>query len=652
MSDPDPKLNAFLDLATHRLEADPQARDEARHELLVRIVSAEDAEAAATRLRGRKPGRTWIYPAIASAAVIVLGTVTALFIRSTVKEIQPLVQVSTGRFNLDEVEITSEGERDFVSARLHENSSGQLHNLERLVHERPEDRGLFEEYTGLSVANLHKLPPNYRETWQRIDPGNGAWLLRESMMRASDAFKGSGGSGPVTDEAAFTEALVLLAQAADMERFEFYAADLRRRRLALLPEPESLGDEAGNMLLAISSCDPAQSRFQQFCGALIREKAKRLGDAKDTEGLRELITIWRKLSHRLGTRSTTLLDSVTALGFTVQAKEALLGATIQLGMVEDQKQFDAVDHLSTGASSIFRGSPHRKAMSWMAGGSGLASPPPNIATDPSRFEAGRKVEFALADRLFALGAALLCLLLLAVAGIESVRRGRILNAVGDGLAPLFRLADSAWILGLGLLAPAAYYWLVTRVTPFGCRDIGVLYYSTPPPVLQALAGLLLTWASLQTVIRRRVARHIAFLGAHRGGMPLDVVSIVLLAMLVPAIGGVRWLHKNEEDYLKAMAAACGMPFLWLVWQAGTVLLAPRSAALPGLLLARKLVIPLLLLAGTLLAAVPVLRDAERDWLRKDTLGRTPRDAGGITRGEDLAVRWIADHFEEAFVEKP
>jgi hypothetical protein len=250
-----------------------------------------------------------------------------------------------------------------------------------------------------------------------------------------------------------------------------------------------------------------------------------------------------------------------------------------------------------------------------------------------------------------LGAAVLCLFLLAIAGIESVRRGSILNAVADGLAPLFRRGDAAWILGLGLVAPAAYYWIITRLTPFGCRDIGVIYYSTPPAALQALAGLLLTWASLQAVIRGRVAKRIGFLGAHRGALPFDIASIILLALLIAAIGGVRWLDKNEEAYLKAMAAACGLPFLWLVWQAGLVLLAAPSAALPGILLARKLIIPLVLLIGTLLASVPVLRGVERDWLQRDMLGRASRGGRGITMGEDLSVRWIADHFEKVFGER-
>lgn len=276
----------------------------------------------------------------------------------------------------------------------------------------------------------------------------------------------------------------------------------------------------------------------------------------------------------------------------------------------------------------------------------MASPPPEIASDPALFVPGRKVEYAFADRVYALGSAVLCLLLLVTAGIESIRRGRVFNAVADGLAPLFRPVDFLWIFSAGLLAPALYYWLITRLTPFGCRDIGAIYYSIPPSALQALAGLLLTWASLQTVARWRMKKRISFLGAGRIRLRIDIVIVLLLSLLVAAIGGVRWLGKDEEDYLKAMAAACGLPFLWLVWQAGVVLLAPRSAALPGILLARKLVLPLVLLTSALLASVPVLRGLEREWLRQDTLGRVPRGGGGLTLAEELSVRWIADHFDE------
>ena len=651
MSDSDPRLETFLNLATRNLDADPPARDEARDEMLVRVLSAEEAGDAANRLKDRKPGRTWIHAGIAFGALIILGTIAGILIHGTVKEMRSLKNLSEGKLELDEIEIRPESERDFVGARLAEDLPIQLRNVERLVQERPEDPGLFEEYVGLSVQANNTLPPNCRETWQRIDPGNGAWLLRESMMRADRAFKGSGGSGPVTDETAFTEALVLLKQAADAGRFESHAADLRRRRMASLPEPETLADEARAMLLSISTHDISWSRIQQFCGAIIREQSKRLADANDKEGLRELIRVWRELSLHLGTRSSTLLDSVTALGFTIHGKEALLDAATRLGMVEEQDRLNAVDDLGTEASSIFRASPHRKSMSWMAGGSGLASPPPDVAGNPALFTAGRGVEYALVDRLYALGSGVLCLLLLAIAGVEGIRRGMVLNAVADGLAPLFRPADTAWILGLGLLVPVAYYWVITRFTSLGCRDIGAIYYPIPPSALQTLAGLLLIWACLQTLVRWRVVKRISFLGA-RAGLRIDLATVVLLGLLVAAIGGVRWLGKNEEDYLKAMAAACGLPFLWLVWQAGVVLLAPRAAALPGILCARKLVPPLVLLTGALLASVPLLRGIERDWLRQDTLGRAPRGGGGITMAEELSVRWIAERFEKALAEKP
>lgn len=150
------------------------------------------------------------------------------------------------------------------------------------------------------------------------------------------------------------------------------------------------------------------------------------------------------------------------------------------------------------------------------------------------------------------------------------------------------------------------------------------------------------------MIRWRLAERGAFLRLHQTRPSLGWTFVVLVALLVRAIGGARWLDKNEEEYLKAMAAACGMPFLWLVWQAGLVLLAPRSGALSGILLARKMIVPLVLLAGTLLAAVPVLRGLERHWLQQDLLGRVDRQSGGLTMAEERAVRWIAEGFENVF----
>jgi len=107
---------------------------------------------------------------------------------------------------------------------------------------------------------------------------------------------------------------------------------------------------------------------------------------------------------------------------------------------------------TTTASRIFRPGGDRKHLAYLSGGSGLFAVYPDVMAHPSKFEPGRRVEYAVADRAFALAAALICLLLLAVAGVEGVRRGRMVSGLADGLALLFRPFDTAWALGLGLIS--------------------------------------------------------------------------------------------------------------------------------------------------------------------------------------------------------
>lgn len=125
----------------------------------------------------------------------------------------------------------------------------------------------------------------------------------------------------------------------------------------------------------------------------------------------------------------------------------------------------------------------------------------------------------------------------------------------------------------------------------------------------------------------------------------------LTALLIPSIGSARWISGDAEKHLKAMAAACGIPLLWLLWQAALVLFLPRSGALDGVMLSRRMLPPLAGLAAVFLTCVPVLRSLEGAYLRKDELGRSDRLHGGAVMAEGRATEWISGLFRETFSPK-
>src|SRR5690606_18667063 len=109
-----------------------------------------------------------------------------------------------------------------------------------------------------------------------------------------------------------------------------------------------------------------------------------------------------------------------------------------------------------------------------------------------------------------------------------------------------------------------------------------------------------------------------------------------------------WIKGKEELCLKALAGASGIPALWLLWQAGLIVLAPQAGALGGTLLCRKLFTPLLAMAVVLVSLWPSLKTTERNWLQQDQLTRSDRSGGSFTMGEGRSARWIADKFQQTF----
>jgi hypothetical protein len=189
-----------------------------------------------------------------------------------------------------------------------------------------------------------------------------------------------------------------------------------------------------------------------------------------------------------------------------------------------------------------------------------------------------------------------------------------------------------------------------RWTPLGLRDIGMTVYSPRPIFIQAGAALVFTLLMIVQVTRWRIAKRAGLLALKPARPWIGWTMTVVAAAVILMAGGVRWLTGNEMRYLQSVAATGGLSLLWLMWEAGSVLFASRDQALGGVLLCRRVMGPLTLLAVLLFAIWVPLSATERDWLARDQLSRADRVNGGMTFMEERVVNRLREYFLEAFPE--
>lgn len=637
-----PEHEEFAELATRTLESHPGLQEEARAELLGRLAHGNPEPGrlseAISRLKSRPPGRGKLLAAFAVLAVLALGISTGLRVRQAIPEVKVSTWALGNSINLDPDEelgasLTTE-QRDFVFAGIGSNAEA-IAKLERQRELHPDELGILEELAHCHLAARQTLPPGFSESWRRSDPDNGMWLLLEAMGKQLE-WKRAGSFG----DPLHLEITILLKQAAFAPRFESHLPELRRKRLSMFPPTATMAEENRVFFYSISSLWRPTLRIQrEALNAGFGDEVTRLVAAKDAEGLRQLIRAWENLSGRMASSSFTLLDLTIAQTFVRDSGRNLQAASADLGLTDEESEFSRKLAHRSKVPSASHSSTDSRPMSSLAQIMSVGSAP-DVITDPAEFEPGRRVEYAVAERMSCLAAAVLVLLFLAGAGIESFRRGRRLNGLADGLRPLFTPADFAWTAALGLALPALWYFGITRFTPLGLRDIGFSFYNPPPALIQTAAGLVFSLLMIVQTGRWRITRRAGFL-ALRPRLPwIGWAMAGIAAAVIPLTGVVRGMTGNETRVLQAIAATGGLPLLWLLWEAAGVVFSPRDQALGGVLLSRRLILPFAVLAALLFGAGIPLRAIERHWHALDPLTRADRENGGMTLWEARVVEAV------------
>lgn len=626
----------FIELATRTLEDQPGIRDEARAEVMGRISHAgppggsalDQAIARLEEATPRRWGRKALGALVAFILLLGLGVLQVLLIFQEVPGIFGRRELAS--FYRDPAGMTTEQRAllDYFNSGPERNGEG----FERLRELFPDNPSIFENYTYRHLDIHSSLPPGYDKTWRKIDPDNGSWLLIAAIKKGETAL--DVGTKAVTDEQLFQETLRSLEEAVASPVCEFRAQEFNRLHASLIKRPRTMMGEFSILSLSGTfqhNFYSSSHRLTSYLEVLFTIEAQRVEAAKDQDGLRRLISLWEKTMVAFARSSTTRSDLWTCerlrtLGDTILLTADRMGMKAEKERLEQQlKELDEASLHHGYVNNPIAGIRAESAFSDL--------------TYPADYAPGRRTEYALMDQFLVLFATALLLLVLLAVVFESVRRGKRINGIADGVGPLFRGDDLLWIYGLGVLAPVAWYFIIVYLTPLGCRDRGLQAFNFPPSLIQALAGYLLLSVILVQTVQWRITRRARFMALGSGRLVIGWIIALIPAAVIPLTGAVRyWSHGTTDDYQQAMALACGLPLLWLLWQGGAMLFSPRDSSLGGVLTARLMTGPLVALIAFLVVAVSLLRFNESKWLERDTLTRFEPDLGGMTRIEAIGVQ--------------
>lgn len=646
----------FVELATRTLEDQPELRDEARGELMGRLAHSgakeEEVEAALCQLAKTVP-RRWSRKGMLAGSVmlLVLGALIALQLLAMRPELE-LWPVALGkrdaaneflrRLPASDQQLFPRDSKNRPHIGYPELREEVLSDLARLRALHPDDPAIYEEYALWHDLDEGTLPPDFHETWQRIDPGNGMWLALEGLT--------SGNS---------RKELALMEKAFAAERFETHVPELRQRRFILLNLPHGAANTVvGNTALLRMAAELEPRIGLTGYGYSTSQYYEMKSPDLVPRIFRSHVRTWRRLSSSFFAECESLEDLEAARRF-VDAGQFFKGAATRLGLNDDKADLDRLlDDVEKVINQcipikVTLGKPYEPWEAEQKTMGVVRSRFVDRPFDPDRYQPIRLAEYAATERYSALAAAILLLIPLAAVWLESCRRGKRVNGLADGLAPVFTAGDAGWLLGLGCGLPLLWYAGITRLTPLGCRDIGVSYFARPipPAAIQLTATLLLSGVLMFQTGTMLLRKRLGFLGLG-GRFPAAGWAVAAVtALLVPLAGAVRWLSRDEQEFLQGVAAACGIPLLWLLWQAGAVVFSPSSGALRGVLLSRRLITPLAVACLALLALQPLLLSTERQWIAKDTVSRSDPARGGIPIGEAMAVERISKELSALFAER-
>lgn len=633
----------LIDLATRPLAGNQAASDLAQGELMDRLAHARPADGddlldnMTRRLEARTARPAWqsalgFFGALTVAGMILFPVLRAAW--QEMKELNPLYHhfIPVPRDDNDKWEQWLTAGLDADQRRfliLNTNGISRETQADWILKARkspPADPAEFEE---LILA----LGSNFLESsvvaghGESIDPGNGIWEFYAAQQLGGQCLTQSArpGHASILNQHGYEKTWRLLEQAVARPRLESRVEERTASRLSRLRPVVDLRSMVNHRHFASRQRRPSAASSLVLIWAA---RAEELADGGELHALSQWIKTWEDFTIRqLGSGDasfpdTELMRQVLQVTQSLGRQASTSGMTVEAARMH--RWYKETRNILLSRTPAL--GPRRYAMT-------VSGSRQDFIADEAEFEPGRRAEFALADRYFALMAACGFVVFPFLAALEAWRRPVEIRGMALGLSTLFRPVDFAWLAGLGLALPLAWHVLITRFTPLACRDFALTEWDMIPSLAQAGGSVLFATCMLLQTARWRMAKRGGVLALRPQLLWPGWCAAAVAAAFVPSLGVVQYLTKWQEEFLFLGSTAAGIPVLWLLWRGGAIAFGPRSGSLGGVVTCR-LLFPAFLAAATLLITlIPLLKNEERHWVARDTVGGTDPAGSGLGRLE-------------------
>jgi len=499
--------------------------------------------------------------------------------------------------------------------------------------------------------NQGAFPPDFLEMAQRLDSDNSWFTYHAAGAVAHDSVKrqrqslnarkaGEAPSWEVVDGERLNQALALLRTASTQKNFGIRSKEFITERVPLLPQY----DRISHVISVVLLLDYFGLDYDmRFLADAVAAEAWLLGEAGDAAGFKQLLGDADAFVKRFAEmKNPTLVDglvlkaNVDRLIWNLHAaaeKLELTDETTRLGRIKERLRQWSEERSQRWDSPEYKASKMRcgRGNEWCANIEKIVKSPPPL-TDAD-LKPGRMFEHLFASRICSLAVwGLLGLGILAVAVFRFCLPAWMLK-LAQRMNELLLPVDWAWMLSAGVLLPFGYVTVLTRLTPLGGQDLGLINGGGSILLLANFLTLSLLLLVVPVLIACwRLGLRAAALGICSGTSRLGWLAVLAGLLFVPALAMMK-PPVADLEYPRVLIAAVLLVPLVLVILNSLV----RALAMKFTRQFSRAVVALTLLpiyaCGMLLImmSMPIYKAAQSSWERRDAM--TELTSNGITRYE-------------------
>ena len=410
----------------------------------------------------------------------------------------------------------------------------------RLHESAPENPAYFSEYFQTVISGRGEVPSELMKAAARIAPENSFFTYVAAGQIGKESFTKKRRRSPsvkprfaegvrlsplpremeadIVDEAAFEEALELIAKAASQPGFETYSNTMVSERVRLLPV-ETMADYARSLVYAYGTSASGIIRLRHIAD-LLSARAEQLSKSGRKEEFLELAAVRDAFVTHLGRNpDINLIGELVHLVIVSATATNFHFAADRLGLTELAetywKQSEAIredrDRETIRSKKGEDPFPVERASSLARISLPMVSR--KVSSKPtikdSDFKPMRMAEHELVGGFGILAVAVL---LPFAAVVVFLFRFLVLSSIrlpAKRLAGVLRWADWIWVTAVGIVVPVLFFLLISRILAVSGRDYGASHFLFVFPTVHLVAlflGLLILPA---LVVRWRLQKRLA-----------------------------------------------------------------------------------------------------------------------------------------------